>query len=85
MTSMTSSVGARLIILEPEDLAHLQRGERAVSPDNKFMVAYCPDMAWLAEQIEAAVTAGVRIDEAMLETFLKDGISREPVLRSIKR
>ena len=58
----------KIIILETANLDELKKGRPARTPDNSVMIAWCPDPAWLAEQIKKSggdgMVIGKLIDEA---------------------
>jgi hypothetical protein len=65
-----------VLILEPGNIERLIAGSPAVSPDRSMMIAYCPDIEWLGQQIIAS-------DKSVesLEKLLEQGLTRKPITR----
>src|SRR5687767_2039845 len=52
MIYMKTSDGAlRLVILEPGNIEEIKKGHPAKSPDGEVLIAYTPDMVWLADKL----------------------------------
>ena len=43
--------GIKIIVLETANLDELRKGRPAITPDGKVMVAWTPDMVWLADKL----------------------------------
>ena len=65
-----------VVILEPANIDRLVAGSPAVSPDKQVMIAYCPDIEWLTNEI---IASDKSVDS--LNQLLEDGLKRKPVTR----
>ncbi len=65
-----------MVILEPANIERIMAGSPAATPDRQVMVAYCPDIEWLSEQI---VNSDKSIES--LERLLEIGLQRKPITR----
>lgn len=63
-----SGEGVKIVILETANLEELKKGRPAKTPDGAVLIAWCPDPAWLAEQLAESggdvATIARLIDEA---------------------
>lgn len=68
MIYMTSDKGVKIIVLEAGNIEQMKAGKPAKSPDGSVLIAYTPDMVWLADRLmdsggDAAAIAAL-IDES---------------------
>lgn len=71
--------GHKLLILDPDNIKHLQSGGQVYSPDGSVALLLTPDALWMREQIELAIQAGV-LNGELIEILHADSMKREPVL-----
>lgn len=68
MIYMTCNDGRKIIVLETENIEEIQKGRPARTPDGSVLIAWTPDMVWLANKIMESggdgATIGRLIDEA---------------------
>lgn len=74
--------GSTLIILEPGNIERMRDGKPLISPDNRVMVAFTPDMEWTQDRImEMLRNAGGKVDPKLVDDILRAGLNRPVVIR----
>ena len=51
MIYMTGTDGLHIVILDTQNLEELKKGRPATSPGGKVLIAWTPDIAWLAAEL----------------------------------
>jgi len=70
-----------VLILEPSNIEKLKNGEPLRTPDRAILIAYCPDIVWLAEKITTIVDDERKLDVAAFDVLLQEGLDRPTIYR----
>lgn len=66
-----------IIVLETANLEELKKGRPAHSPDKKVLVAWCPDLPWLAGEMTKLFNGADQPDGAEIGVLI-DRASKRP-------
>jgi hypothetical protein len=76
----TTTDGRACLIIEPGNIQRLKEGKPMVTPDDKFMVCFTPDMPWTCEQVLSAQSQG-KITPEQIAKIIDDGKTRSTIDR----
>lgn len=71
-----------VLVLEPSNLERLKNGEPLHTPDGEILVAYCPDIEWLANEMATIIDGKHQLDVAGFENVLERGQLQPTIYRS---
>lgn len=73
-----NATGHQLVILEPNELEHLQKGGTITTPDNRISLMFTPDAPFMAELIEQAQKGRV-LTAGSIDVIHSQSLGRKPV------